>query len=100
MLGIMRSSPWADVKVVASDPAWRAPCSAPAAPPSLCISTTLGTVPQILVLPSLDHWSDHSPMGEDGVIGYIAMTSLVLWATKAAASFPSMVTLGRVMVGV
>jgi hypothetical protein len=39
-------------------------------------------------------------MGEDGVIGYIAMTSLVLWATKAAASFPSMVTLGRVMVGV
>jgi hypothetical protein len=31
----MSNSPWAEVKVVASDPACKAPSSAPAAPPSL-----------------------------------------------------------------
>ena len=43
--------------------------SAPAAPPSLCISTTVGTVPQMLVFCSADHWSAHSPMLDEGVIG-------------------------------
>ncbi len=69
MLGIISSSPWEEVNVVVSAPAWSEPCTAPAAPPSLCISATVGTAPQMLGLPSLDHWSDHSPMGEDGVIG-------------------------------
>jgi hypothetical protein len=40
-----------------------------AAPASLCISWTRGTVPQALGRPSADHWSDHSPIGDDGVIG-------------------------------
>src|ERR1051326_535618 len=66
--------------VVASDPLCRAPCSTPAAPASLCISTTRGTEPQMLGRPSDDHWSESSPMPEDGVMGYMAMTSLVLWA--------------------
>jgi hypothetical protein len=37
-------------------------------------------------------------MFEEGVIGYIAMTSLTLWATYAAASLPSMSTFGRLAV--
>ena len=45
MLGIISSKPWDAVKVVASAPLCSAPCRAPAAPPSLCISTTAGTVP-------------------------------------------------------
>ena len=49
MLGIISSRPCDAVKVVASEPACKAPCSAPAAPPSLCISITVGTVPQMLV---------------------------------------------------
>src|SRR5690348_11098898 len=77
MLGIISRSPCDAVKVVESDPAWSAPWMAPAAPASLCISTTDGTVPQILGFSSADHWSAHSPMGDDGVIGYIAMTSLI-----------------------
>jgi hypothetical protein len=69
MLGIISRSPCDAVKVVESDPACKAPCNAPAAPPSLCISITVGTVPQILVFCSADHWSAHSPMLDDGVIG-------------------------------
>ena len=69
MLGIMSSRPWEAVKVVVSAPVWSAPWTAPQAPPSLCISTTVGTVPQMFVLPSADHWSAHSPMLEEGVIG-------------------------------
>ena len=69
MLGIISSRPCDAVKVVARDPACKAPWSAPAAPPSLCISITVGTVPQILVFCSADHWSAHSPMLEDGVMG-------------------------------
>jgi hypothetical protein len=69
MLGIMSSRPWEAVKVVVSAPPWSAPCTAPAAPASLCISITAGTLPQMLVLPSLAHWSASSAMGEDGVIG-------------------------------
>jgi hypothetical protein len=55
MLGIISSRPWLAVKVVLSDPACSAPCTAPAAPPSLCISITFGTVPQRFALPSDDH---------------------------------------------
>ena len=69
MLGIISSSPCAAVNVVQSAPACKAPWSAATAPPSLCISITVGTVPQMLVFPSADHWSAHSPMLEDGVMG-------------------------------
>ena len=69
MLGIIRRRPWAAVKVVVSDPACSAPCTAPAAPPSLCISTTSGTVPQMLAIPFAEYSSAHSPMLDDGVIG-------------------------------
>ena len=41
----VRSSPCDDVKVVARAPACSAPCTAPAAPASDCISTTAGTSP-------------------------------------------------------
>jgi hypothetical protein len=43
MLGIISSRPCDAVKVVVSAPACSAPCTAPAAPPSDCISTTSGT---------------------------------------------------------
>ena len=69
MFGIISSRPCEAVKVVASEPACKAPWSAPAAPPSLCISITVGTVPQMLVFCSADHWSAHSPMLEEGVMG-------------------------------
>jgi len=49
MLGIISSRPWEAVKVVVSAPACNAPWMAPAAPPSLCISTMRGTVPHRLV---------------------------------------------------
>jgi hypothetical protein len=42
---------------------------------SLCISTTVGTVPQIFGAVADDHVSAHSPMGDAGVMGKIAMTS-------------------------
>src|SRR6266571_2697697 len=69
MLGIINSRPCEAVNVVARAPVCNAPCTAPAAPPSLCISTTCGTVPQALGTFSDDHWSDHSPIGDEGVIG-------------------------------
>ena len=69
MLGIISRSPCDAVKVVVREPACSAPCTAPAAPPSDCISVTLGTVPQTFFLPLADHSSAHSPMLEDGVIG-------------------------------
>jgi len=76
MLGIISRRPCDAVKVVASAPPCSAPCSAPAAPPSLCISTTAGTVPHTLGRERLDHSSASSAIGEDGVIGKIAQTSL------------------------
>ncbi len=57
------------MNVVASAPAWSAPWTAPAAPPSDCISTTSGTFPQMFFIPLEDHSSAHSPMFEEGVIG-------------------------------
>ncbi len=55
MLGIISRSPCDAVKVVASAPVVSAPCSAPAAPPSLCSSATVGTVPQRLGRRSAAH---------------------------------------------
>ena len=69
MLGIISRRPCEAVKVVVSAPDCRAPCTAPAAPPSDCISTTVGTVPQRFLRPSDIHWSAHSPMLDDGVMG-------------------------------
>ena len=69
MFGIISSRPCDEVNVVDSAPACKAPCSAPAAPPSLCISTTVGTVPQTLVRPRLAHSSASSAIVDDGVIG-------------------------------
>ena len=69
MFGIISSRPCEAVNVVASAPLCSAPCSAPAAPPSLCISTTAGTVPQTFGRPWLDHSSASSAIGDDGVIG-------------------------------
>ena len=51
MLGIISSRPCEAVKVVVSAPAWSAPCTAPAAPASDCISTTCGTLPHRCSLP-------------------------------------------------
>ena len=69
MFGIINSRPCDAVKVVASEPLCSAPCSAPAAPASLCISTTVGTVPQTFGLPLLAHSSASSAIGDAGVIG-------------------------------
>jgi hypothetical protein len=91
MLGIMRRRPCDAVKVVASAPACSAPCTAPAAPPSDCISAISGMTPQRLVFPLLAHSSHSSAMVELGVIGYIAIASLMRKATEAAASLPSTV---------
>ena len=55
-----------------------APRMAPAAPPSDCISTTWGTVPHKLGVLEAAQASENSPMGVEGVIGYIAITSLNL----------------------
>ena len=91
IFGIISNNPWEAVKVVVMEPVWRAPCTVPAAPASLCISTTLGMVPHRLGRPSDIHASAHSPIGEAGVMGYMAMTSLSLYATRATASLPSSV---------
>ena len=69
MLGIIRRRPWEAVKVVASAPACRAPWTAPAAPPSDCISAISGTTPHRFVFPLLAHSSQSSAMVELGVIG-------------------------------
>ncbi len=69
MFGIINRRPCEAVKVVVNAPACSAPCTAPEAPPSDCISTTSGTVFQMFLLPLADHSSAHSPMFEEGVIG-------------------------------
>src|ERR1700746_851538 len=69
MLGIIKSNPCEAVNVVASDPVWRAPCTAPAAPPSLCISMTWGMLPHALGTACEAHSSAHSPIGDEGVMG-------------------------------
>jgi len=69
MLGIISRRPCDAVNVVHNAPAWRAPWTAPAAPPSLCISVTSGIAPQMFGLPTCDHESASSPIGDAGVIG-------------------------------
>jgi len=69
MTGIMSRRPWLEVKVVARAPVETAPCRAPAAPASLCISTTLGTTPNRLGLRAAAQASQASPMLEEGVMG-------------------------------
>src|SRR5262245_8022215 len=91
MLGIIRSRPCEAVNVVASEPACSAPCTAPAAPASDCISASSGMTPHRFGFLRLDHSSQSSAIGLLGVIGYIAIVSLTRYATEAAASFPSTV---------
>ncbi len=69
MFGIMSSRPWDAVYVVLMAPPWSAPCMAPAAPASLCISMMVGTVPQMLVRRALAQSSASSAIVELGVIG-------------------------------
>ena len=69
MSGSIRSRPCEAVNVVAREPAWSAPWIAPAAPASLCISTTDGTAPQVFARPAAAQLSASSPIAEAGVIG-------------------------------
>jgi hypothetical protein len=69
MFGIISRSPCEAVKVVERAPACSAPWTAPAAPPSLCISVTEGIVPHRFVRPRAVHSSAHSPILEEGVMG-------------------------------
>jgi hypothetical protein len=69
MFGSMSSSPCEAVNVVPSAPCCTAPCNAPAAPASDCISTTSGTEPHRLDRPAALHSSASSPIGDAGVIG-------------------------------
>ena len=69
MFGIMSSSPWLAVYVVVSAPAEREPCTAPAAPPSLCISARRSFCPNMFTRPAVAHSSATSAMGEEGVMG-------------------------------
>ncbi len=69
MLGIISKRPCDAVKVVVNAPAAREPCTAPAAPASLCISTTCTRCPKMFFSPSADHLSTSSAITEDGVIG-------------------------------
>ncbi len=69
MSGSIRRRPCEAVKVVVSAPAWSAPCTAPAAPASLCISITRGTWPQMFGVSAADQASASSPIAEAGVIG-------------------------------
>jgi len=69
ILGIISRRPCEQVKVVVRAPAVSAPCTAPEAPPSDCISMTVGTVPQMFFSLFADLASEISPITEDGVIG-------------------------------
>jgi len=64
MLGSLSSSPCEAVNVVVRAPACSEPCTAPAAPASLCISITCGTMPQMFLVPAADHASANSPIVE------------------------------------
>ena len=69
MFGIISSRPCDAVNVVASAPFCSAPCSAPAAPASDCISTTSGTTPHRFGRWAAAQSSQCSPIGDAGVIG-------------------------------
>ena len=69
ILGIISKRPWEAVNVVVSAPAVREPWTAPAAPPSDCMTETFTGWPNIFFRPSADHLSDSSAITEDGVMG-------------------------------
>ncbi len=69
MLGIISRRPWDAVNVVPRVPLVTAPCNAPAAPASDCISMTSGTWPHRFVRPAALQASDDSAIAELGVIG-------------------------------
>jgi len=69
IFGIISSRPCEAVKVVPRVPLVTAPCSAPAAPASDCISTTSGTSPQMFVRPAALQASDDSAIADEGVMG-------------------------------
>jgi len=69
MFGSISNSPWDAVNVVPSVPLVSAPCRAPAAPASDCISITSGTPPHRFGRPAALHASADSPIAEEGVIG-------------------------------
>ena len=75
-LGIISSRPWEEVKVVAMAPASAAPWSAPEAPPSDCISTSVTLWPNMFLRPLAAHSSTFSLMGEEGVMGKMPATSV------------------------
>src|SRR5664279_3544139 len=85
ILGIIRSNPCEQVNVEHKAPVCKAPCNAPAAPASDCISTTLTCSPNMFFNPLAAHSSTNSAMVDDGVIGYMQATSLNIYATCAAA---------------
>ena len=76
IFGIINNKPWDAVYVVVNAPACKDPWTAPAAPASDCISITLTGWPNMFFLPCADHSSTCSAIGEDGVIGNIAATSV------------------------
>ena len=55
MLGIININPCDAVNVVVNAPVCNAPCAVPAAPASLCISMTRGTLPQMFLMSSDAH---------------------------------------------
>ncbi len=69
MFGSISSSPCEAVNVVESAPACNAPCTAPAAPPSLCSCTTSGSAPHRFAIPLAAQASASSPIADAGVIG-------------------------------
>ena len=69
MFGSISSNPWEAVKVLESAPLCNEPCTAPAAPASLCISTTLTRSPKRFFRPLAAHSSICSAMVDDGVMG-------------------------------
>ena len=69
MLGIISKRPWEAVKVVVRAPAVREPCTAPAAPPSDCMTDTFTGWPNMFFRPSADHLSASSAITDEGVMG-------------------------------
>ena len=64
------------MKEAAREPVSSAPCTAAAAPASDCISISETVCPKIFFFPLADQASVFSAIGEEGVIGYIAATSV------------------------
>ena len=69
MFGIISRRPCDAVNVVPRAPFWSAPCRAPAAPASDCISMTSGTLPHRFGRSAADQSSQCSAICDAGVIG-------------------------------